>query len=464
MSVRVRLAPSPTGFIHIGTLRVALYDYFFAKQQKGTFVLRVEDTDQSREVEGAVENMLATLKWAGLLPDEGPGDLGGEYGPYTQSERLDIYKTHIETLLKSGAAYWCECSAAELDEARKTQMGYSGVCREKNLQSGEVVRLKVPLDGETSFTDLIRGKVSFPNKDVDDQVIMKSDGFPTYHLAVVVDDHLMKISHVFRGEEWIASTPKHILLYKAFGWKPLAYAHLPLLLNPDKSKLSKRQGDVSVEDYIDKGYLPEALLNFIALQGWNPRGDQELYSMDELTTLFDISKVNSSGSVMNFEKLDWMQSHYVKEKSDEELAVLCRPFFTGDADDALFLKLIGMVKDRMVQLSSINEMTDFIFTLPDYDPEILVWKKSDADTAKIMLSKLSDYFESLDDVTIDDADKLEEHLKAWISEKEYGNGDVLWPLRTALSGMKNSPPPFVIASVLGKPEALSRLQSAQKKL
>ncbi|MAG11320.1 MAG: glutamate--tRNA ligase [Parcubacteria group bacterium] len=461
MSVRVRLAPSPTGFMHLGTLRVALYDYFFAKQNNGKFILRIEDTDQSREVEGAVSNILKTLRWAGLTPDEGPDKLGGEYGPYTQSERLDIYRTHVDALLASGAAYWCDCTQEALEESRKQHLGYPGFCRDKKLESGEVVRLKVPNSGETTFTDLIRGEISIPNKDIDDQVLMKSDGFPTYHLAVVVDDHLMEISHIFRGEEWIASTPKHVLLYEAFGFDVPKFAHLPLLLNADKSKLSKRQGDVAVEDYIAKGYLPEALLNFVALQGWNPKGDQELYDMDELVKLFDITKVNSSGSVVNFEKLDWMQSHYIKEKSDEELLKVARPFVKRDVDDAKLSRILDMLKDRLVRLAEIDELSDFIFEIPDYDADILVWKKSDVVTATSMLQELKDYFE---DANCSDVEKLEEDLKNWITKNEYKNGDVLWPLRTALSGQKNSPPPFAIAHVLGKEEVLSRLTTAIKKL
>ena len=469
MSVRVRLAPSPTGFIHLGTLRVALYDYLFAKQHKGAYVLRIEDTDQSREVDGSVENILETLAWAGLEPDEGPG-YGGEKGSYIQSERLETYRPYVLELLKKDAAYWCECTSEQLDAMRKHQeekggvMGYAGTCREKNLESGEVVRLKVPHAGETTFTDLIRGEITIPNKDIDDQVLMKSDGYPTYHMAVVVDDYLMEISHVFRGEEWIASTPKHVLLYQALDWDVPKYAHLPLLLNKDKSKLSKRQGDVAVEDYMNKGYLPEALLNFIALQGWNPKGDQELYSMDELIELFDISKVNSSGSVVNFEKLDWMQSHYVKLKSDTDLRALVKPFVTRDVDDVQLQKIIAMIKDRLVRFTDIDDIIEFVFVLPEYDSDILVWKKSDKETASTVLAELVGYFEQCEEVLFDDVEALQNNLVSWIADKGYKNGDVLWPLRTALSGQQHSPSPFEIAGVLGRDATLSRIENARSRL
>ncbi len=293
--VRVRFAPSPTGYLHVGGLRTALYNFLFAKHHGGKIILRIEDTDQSRKVEGAVENLIETLRWAGVVYDEGP-DRNGGFGPYIQSQRLSLYQQYAKQLIGSNKAYYCFCSSERLDEVRKKQIAlkqspsYDRHCRdlssaesEKRVAAGDryVVRMKVPLDGEMTFEDVIRGKVTIAYKILDDQVLIKSDGFPTYHLAVVVDDHLMGITHIIRGEEWLSSVPKHILLYQYFGWELPEYVHLPLLLNPDKSKLSKRQGDVAVEDYRAKGYLKEAIVNFIAFLGWNPGDEREIFFMDQ---------------------------------------------------------------------------------------------------------------------------------------------------------------------------------------
>ncbi|MEK9158981.1 MAG: glutamate--tRNA ligase, partial [Patescibacteria group bacterium] len=312
LKVRVRFAPSPTGFLHVGGLRTALYNYLFAKQNKGVFFLRVEDTDQSRYVPGAVEALLKTIETVGFEIDEGPvlknGKITekGKYGPYFQSQRLDIYKKYADELVAKGHAYYCFCLADRLDQLRKTQETnkqptmYDGLCHnltpaeiKKKLAAGEkhVIRMNMPKEGQTIFQDLIHGEVKFENKLIDDQVLVKSDGFPTYHLAHAVDDHLMETSHVIRGDEWLSSTPKHLQLFKAFDWSAPAYAHIPLLLNPDRSKLSKRQGDVAVEDYLKKGYLAEALINFIALLGWNPGTEKEIFSLDELIKGFSLAKV-----------------------------------------------------------------------------------------------------------------------------------------------------------------------------
>jgi len=312
MTVRTRFAPSPTGHLHIGGLRTALYNFLFARHHKGIFIIRIEDTDQTREVAGAREEILDILKQVGLNYDEGP-DVGGKYGPYVQSERLELYRKHAEELAKNGAAYWCTCSAERLEKMREEQQKrgdvpkYDGACRDA-LRPGSgqnaVVRLRVPEGRTITFVDAIRGEVSFQSADVDDQVLLKSDGFPTYHLANIVDDHLMKITHVIRGEEWLPSTPKHVLLYEAFGWEAPTFAHLPLILNEGGGKLSKRSGHAAAMDYVKEGYLPEALLNFLALLGWNPRGDEEIYSLDELIASFDITKVNKGGAVFSMEKLD----------------------------------------------------------------------------------------------------------------------------------------------------------------
>jgi glutamyl-tRNA synthetase len=329
-NIRVRFAPSPTGYLHIGGLRTALFNYLFAKHNNGKFILRIEDTDQQRKIEGAVENLIMTLKSVGLNYDEGP-EIGGDYGPYFQSQRLDIYKNHIEQLLTQGDAYYSFETSEELDEMRKQQIEqgtnqamYDRSARnlskeevEEKIKQGipYVIRLKVPLDSEIKFNDLIRGEVTIDTNLVDDQVLMKSDGYPTYHFANVIDDHLMEISHVIRGEEWLTSVPKHILLYKAFGWEIPKMAHVPLILNPDRSKLSKRQGDVATEDFQRKGYLPEALINFIALLGWNPgEGEnREIFSLDELVKMFTIERIQGSGAVFNIEKLNWMNNQYMQK-------------------------------------------------------------------------------------------------------------------------------------------------------
>ena len=329
--VRVRFAPSPTGFVHLGSLRTALYNYLFARHHNGTFILRIEDTDQARYTEGAVENLLTTLQWAGLDYDEGP-EKNGSYGPYYQSQRRDIYNKYVDQLLTAGNAYRCFCSAERLQKIREAQIAsketpkYDGLCRNLSVQESEgraanesfVVRLKIPESGETIVRDIIRGEVIFQNELIDDQVLIKSDGFPTYHLANVVDDHLMQISHVIRGEEWLLSMPKHILLYDYLGWEKPQFAHLPLLLNEDRSKLSKRQGDVAVEDYRKKGYLPQALVNFVALLGWNRGDDQEMFSLEELVESFSLERVSKAGAIFNREKLDWMNGIYLREIPEEE--------------------------------------------------------------------------------------------------------------------------------------------------
>ncbi|MFH1286865.1 MAG: glutamate--tRNA ligase [Candidatus Magasanikbacteria bacterium] len=347
---KTRFAPSPTGFLHIGGLRTALFAYLHAKKSGGIFLLRIEDTDRERFVEGGMENILNSLSWAGITPDEGVvqnknGNIvqKGEHGPYIQSERNDIYNEHIQKLLDSGHAYHCFCSRERLGEVREEQQKnkqptlYDGHCR--NMSENEVkerleeqdvqhvIRLRIPEEGTTSFEDSIRGTVKFKNSLIDDQVLQKSDGFPTYHLANVVDDHLMEITHVIRGEEWLSSTPKHILLYQFFGWKVPTFAHLPLLINEQKQKLSKRHGDVSVEDFKEAGYLPEALVNFVAFLGWNPGDEREIFTLSELTDEFDLSKVQKAAAVFNREKLNWVNKHYICQMEPDFLLEATKPFF-----------------------------------------------------------------------------------------------------------------------------------------
>jgi len=347
MDTRVRFAPSPTGYVHIGSLRTALYDYLYAKGKKGKYILRIEDTDRSRFVEGALENLIKSLEWAGIKHDEGVfienGNIvqKGEYGPYIQSERLDLYKKYIEILLEKGLAYRCFCSKERLDKVREEQKRngqtpmYDKHCRnlsqeeiDKKLKEGKeyVIRLKIPENEDVKFKDLIRGTISINSKEIDDQVLIKSDGFPTYHFAVVVDDYLMKISHIIRGEEWLTSTPKQVILYNFFGWEVPSFVHLPTVLNKDKKKLSKRQGDVSVSDFKDSGYLPQALVNYLALVGWSPKGNNEIFSMEDLIEEFSFQNVSKTGGVFDIEKLNWVNSQYIKKYDNKELYELIKPF------------------------------------------------------------------------------------------------------------------------------------------
>jgi len=469
MNVRVRFAPSPTGYLHIGGLRTALYNYLYAKNQGGVFVLRIEDTDRERYVEGAVEKLIETLRLVGLNHDE---------GPFVQSERNELYQKYGQQLLGQGHAYKCFCSKERLDEVRKQQQlakmptKYDRRCSELsddevqskiNADEPFVIRMKIP-EGKTVFDDVIRGKITIENKEVDDQVLIKSDGFPTYHLANVVDDHEMKITHVIRGEEWLSSVPKHVILYQMFEWEAPAFAHLPLILNPDKSKLSKRQGDVAVEDYLAKGYLPEALINYVATLGYNPKGDQEVYDLEEFIKLFDLSKVNSSGAVFNVEKLDWMNGHYIREKSVDDLVKLVQPFLDKEVDADLLNKIVVIEQERLVRLDQIVEIVDMYIKDPEYDSEILIWKKADQEDAKQNLSAAIEFIESMEDKDFKSVDLVEKAIKGYISSKELQNGNVLWPIRVALSGKKASPGPFELIWVLDKKETLKRLRQALKQL
>ncbi|PIQ67791.1 glutamate--tRNA ligase [Candidatus Uhrbacteria bacterium CG_4_9_14_3_um_filter_41_35] len=476
---RTRIAPSPTGYVHIGTLRTALYNYFLAKQTGGKYIIRIEDTDRERLVEGSVENLLETMKFLGLEHDEGPvidkdGVIEeiGEYGPYTQSARLHIYADYVNQLISQGNAYHCFCSKERLTTMREEQQAtkqspkYDRTCLrlsenevQAKLSTGEnsVVRLKIP-EGETIFEDAVRGLIKINNSEVDDQVILKADGFPTYHLAVVVDDHLMKITHILRGEEWISSTPKHVLLYKMFGWEAPVFAHLPLLLNPDKSKLSKRQGDVAVEDYLKRGYLPKALINFVSLLGFNPKGDQELYEIEEFTELFDLSKVNKSGAVLNMEKLDWMNNHYLKALSRDELKEVARPFVQANVDNELVLNAIMIERERVSRLDELQEKIGYYLEEPAYDGAILIWKKADAGDAKAQLEGMLKLLQGVEDDALSSIEQIETLIKNYIEANGLSNGNVLWPLRTALSGREKSSSPFELIWALGKTQSLNRIE------
>ncbi len=471
--VRVRFAPSPTGFVHVGSLRTALYNYLFARHNKGKFILRIEDTDQSRFVEGAVESLIKALSWAGLDYDEGP-EKEGAYGPYYQSQRLDIYKEHIDYLIEKGWAYPCFCSAERLDNMRKEQAArneaimYDGACR--NIPAAEanqrmksescVIRLKVPQKGETIVDDLIRGKVSFQNNLIDDQALIKSDGYPTYHLANVVDDHLMKVSHVIRGEEWLPSTPKHILLYQAFGWEAPQFAHLPLLLNADRSKLSKRQGDVSVEDYQVKGILPQALINFISLLGWSKGDDQEIFTLDESIEYFTLERVNKAGAVFDIHKLEWMNGMYIRSLPEDEYVKIGLEWLerenldTGDADKnkALVLSL----RNGINKFNEIKERAALFFTdRLTYSEDAAGWIVKEE--SKILFQKMYDEIDQYPDLTLDDFKVLMKTV-----QKETGiKGKELWmPVRAAITGLTEGPELPVVISVLGKEKVKKFIKQA----
>lgn len=483
-SIVTRFPPSPTGYLHIGGLRTALYNFLHARKHQGIFVLRIEDTDRERYVEGATESLIRSLTRMGLSYDEGPtltadGSLTqkGEHGPYIQSERLEIYREHAEMLRKAGKAYYCFCTKERLDDVRAQQQlakrptKYDRACLkldettvEQKLSAGEshVLRLHIP-EGETVFDDLIRGRIVIPNEEVDDQVLMKSDGFPTYHLANVVDDHLMQVNCVIRGEEWISSVPKHIVLYNAFGWDIPQFAHLPLILNADRSKLSKRQGDVAVEDYLNKGYLPEALINFVALMGYNPSADRELYTLEELIPLFDISKVNKAGAVFNVEKLQWMNGQYIRQTPPETLAMLVAPFLEQagkSVPNELLVRVCSVERERMTVLTDIIEAIDIYQSVPSYESNLLVWKKSDAQDAKTQLTTMREVISGLDATTVASIALMEEVVRGYITSNGLQNGNVLWPLRVALSGRSSSPSPFELLWALGREESLTRIDTA----
>ena len=475
MSVRVRFAPSPTGFLHVGGLRTALYNYLFARHHKGTFVLRIEDTDRTRLVDNAVENLIKSLQWTGIDYDEGPVK-GGNYGPYIQSERLPIYKEYADILHKNGAAYYAFDTPEEIEEMRKripgeafTKYDRASMKNEltlveeetkKLIESGTpyVLRLKVPDNTIVEFDDLIRGKVEVNTNEIDDQVLMKSDGFPTYHLANVVDDHLMQITHVIRGEEWLPSTPKHILLYNSFGWEKPFFAHLPLLLNPDKTKLSKRQGSVAVEDFAVEGYFSDAIVNFVALLGWNPSADREIYTMDELIESFDIEKVNKGGAVFDRAKLEWMNFQYLKEKPAPDLANILAPILetkgiTGFQKDYLE-KVIDLFRERIKFVKDIPEIAGYMFVSPkDYEKDYLEkhWKENTIEILKPLLEK----YKATDDFS---HSALHEFTKSYIEGLGMKLKEIIHPIRLMITGKSAGAGMFETMEVLGKDECIIRIE------
>jgi glutamyl-tRNA synthetase len=478
---RVRFAPSPTGYLHVGGLRTALYNYLFAKRNNGTFVLRIEDTDRNRYVEGAVENLIKALNWAGLNYDEGP-EVGGNYGLYMQSERLDIYKKYADELIEKGKAYYCFCSPERLktlkeeqERQKLPQAKYDKHCLnlskeeiERNLTANipKVVRLNVGQNQTIKFDDIIREHVEFESNNVDDQVLIKSDGYPTYHLANVVDDHLMKITHVIRGEEWLSSTPKHVLLYDAFNWERPVFAHLPLLLNPDRSKLSKRQGDVAVEDYRDKGFLKDALINFVALLGWNAGDDKEFYYMDELINSFSLERVNKAGAVFDLQKLNWLNAEHLRKKTNEELLNLLKDeiqkskFKDQYFSDEYLILVIEAMKERVSFVKEFIDTCLYFYEAPNEYEQKSVEKNWKPETPE-HLNKLKEEFEAIVNPT---KENFEQALAKVSEELNVGKGKLIHPLRLAVSGQSTGPGMFDLLFILGKDEVIKRIETAIKKL
>ena len=506
--MKTRFAPSPTGYLHVGGLRTALYSYLYARQLGGKIVLRIEDTDQKRQVEGAEENLIKTLTWAGLDFDEGP-HVGGDNGPYRQSERTEKYQFHAQELIEKGRAYHCFCTEERLEELRQKQeaskqpTGYDGRCRDltedevkHNLGQGvsHVVRLKVPKDEMIVFEDMVRGKVKFASHTIDDQVLLKSDHFPTYHLANVVDDHFMGITHVIRGEEWLPSTPKHILLYQAFEWEVPQFAHLPLILNEDRSKLSKRQGDVAVEDYIAKGFDKEELNNFIAFLGWNPGGTREIYSLEELIEAFDINKVQKAGAIFNLDKLNWFtgvwRQRRLKEQAEamgldmevretkqggyqidiigdearyqfaEKLTELVQDHLAREEerDHHFLLRCLYTIKDKIItEPEKVEEFMGFYFETPELDTQLFINERMGVDLA-MAKTALELCVQSLKDLETWQEHDIKKALLESISAAGLKNGQILWPMRVALTHVEFSPGAFESAWILGKEKTISRLE------
>lgn len=480
MKVRTRYAPSPTGFMHVGNLRTALYEYLIAKNQGGSFVLRIEDTDQERYVEGAVDVIYNTLKVAGLKHDEGP-DIGGEYGPYVQSERKDMYLPYAEQLIKEGKAYRCFCTKERLESIQQDSEfgGYDRHCRDlpqdeidKLLAEGVpyVIRQKMPLEGSTTFVDAVFGEITVENSELQDQILIKSDGFPTYNFANVIDDHTMGITHVVRGCEYLSSTPKYNLLYDAFGWEIPTYVHLPLIMGKDAegnvSKLSKRHGATGFEDLIKEGYLPEVIINYIALLGWCPKGNEEIFSLAQLEKEFCVENISKSPAVFDYQKLQWFNAEYLRAMSDEEFTEVAKPYYDSVFGDTAYdgAKLTAILKARTVQLTDIPGMIKFFKELPDYDKELFVNKKSktNLENSPEILKTVTSRLEALTDWN---CDSIKELLINLATELELKNGTVMWPARIAASGQTVTPGGAVeILDILGKDETLRRLNIGLSKL
>jgi glutamyl-tRNA synthetase len=482
--VRVRYAPSPTGHPHVGNIRTALFNWLFARHCGGSFIVRIEDTDVARRVEGAVEAILNSLRWLGLDWDEGP-EVGGSYGPYFQSQRLESYREAAGRLVAQGDAYRCYCSPQRLEEMRAGQIsrrqppGYDRLCRslteeERARKEAEgitpVVRFKVPLEGKVDFTDAIRGEVSFDAATIDDFVLLKSDGYPTYHLASVVDDHLMAISHVLRAEEWLSSTPRHLLLYRALGLAAPQFVHLPMILGPDRSKLSKRHGAVSIGEYYEQGYLPEAMVNFLALLGWSLDDKTEIISRPELIANFSLERVSRTAAVFNREKLDWMNGVYLRRLSPDQFFQAAQPYLMMDraaggavmADEGYVRNILPLVQERARTLAEVVGLTRFFFADElDYDPGLLTGKGMERASAANALKAVQQGLEPLQSF---DAESLEAAIRPLAAELGLKTGQLFGTLRVAVTGETAAPPLFQTMAVLGRERCRRRIEAALERL
>jgi len=482
-SVRVRYAPSPTGLPHVGNIRTALFNWLFARHSGGSFIVRIEDTDVNRKVEGAVEAILDGLRWLGIDWDEGP-EVGGEYGPYFQSQRLDIYQKAAQLLVTEEHAYPCYCSAQRLEQMRAEQAhrkqppGYDRRCR--NLSQEErakfeaqgtipVIRFKIPLEGQTRFNDLIKGEVAFDNSTLDDFVLLKSDGYPTYHLANVADDHSMKITHVLRADEWLSSTPRHMLLYNALGYQPPLFAHLPMILGTDRSKLSKRHGATAITEYRDLGYLPQAMMNFLALLGWALDDHTELFTREELISHFSIERISKTSAIFNLDKLRWMNGVYIRKLSTDELTDLLMPFLDRDLPLSVkrplsreYVKQVApLIQERLTALGEAVALYDFFFVDKlAYNVDLLLGKRlTREDAARGLEAAL----ERLQALTFD-APSLEGMLRPLATELGFKTGDFFGLLRVAVTGRTAAPPLFQTMASLGKERCLKRIEAALHEL
>lgn len=480
MEVRTRFAPSPTGYMHIGNLRTALYEYLIAKSQGGKFILRIEDTDQERLVEGATDVIYNTLRMTGLHHDEGP-DIGGDYGPYVQSERMGMYMDYAKELVEKGQAYYCFCTKERLESLKESNAEGAAFAKydrhclhlspeevQAKLDAGVpyVIRQKMPDSGTTTFTDVVYGEITVDNAELDDQILMKADGFPTYNFANVVDDHLMCITHVVRGSEYLSSTPKYNLLYEAFGWEPPVYVHLPAVMRDAHHKLSKRHGDKSFEDLINEGYLVEAIVNYIALLGWSPGDTREIFTLKELEECFDISGLSKSPSIFDIKKLTWMNGEYMKNMDFEKFYALAEPKLTealgGTGLD--LRKIAELLQKRLETLNDIPGLVGFFKELPEYGTELYTHKKMKTND-EIALSSLKAALPVLENLADWNTQSIHDALMALVGELGIKNGQLLWPVRTALSGEPTSPGGAMeLADILGKEESLRRIRVGIEKL
>ena len=478
--VRTRFAPSPTGYMHIGNLRTALYEYLVAKSQNGKFILRIEDTDQERLVEGAVDIIYNTLKLCGMKHDEGP-DIGGPYAPYIQSERKDTYMAYAEELIEKGHAYYCFCSKERLDslrsecEKKNQTFMYDRHCLDlskdeiaEKLKNKEpcVIRQKMPRKGTTTFEDVVYGTITIENNMLEDQILIKSDGLPTYNFANVIDDHLMDITHVVRGSEYLSSTPKYNLLYEAFGWEIPVYIHLPLIVKPDGSKISKRKGDAGFEDLLEMGFLVEAIINYIALLGWAPDSNQEIFTLSELEKVFNIKNISKSPSSFDMDKLRWFNAQYIRAKSAEEFHKLALPYLTESITnkDIDLFKVSKILQARTEVLTDIPSKVGFFNELCDYDLNIYVHKKMKT-TLEISLNSLKEALPVLESIEDWNEPSLHDNLLDLAKNLGIKNGQMLWPVRTAISGWQVTPGGAIeIADILGKNETLRRIRIGIERL